>query len=213
MYKLNNEILKEEKVRSVIKNVIKMQTELNRDIISARLRWDLLKTALVGTARKFSKERAKRMRLRKETLLKELELAEKIFLENQNQQSLVELNKLQSQVKEFLENQSKGAILRTRAKWIAHGEKSSRCFFSLEKSRAMKKTIFQLHQEDTVIREHGAIQHTIYEYFRKMNTSSQLCSDEYRKECQDLLGSLNLRHLTEQEKDSLNSNVSEEELK
>ena len=52
-----------------------------------------------------------------------------------------ELNKIRSSLKEIDDYKLKGAIIRSRVKWIEEGEKSSKYFYNLEKNKYCKKIL------------------------------------------------------------------------
>lgn len=54
------------------------------------------------------------------------------------------LSNLQLQLDNFYLNKAKGAFIRSRARWMEHGEKNSSYFFNLEKLRQTNKKIDKL---------------------------------------------------------------------
>ena len=56
-----------------------------------------------------------------------------------NETTKNELNKIRNSLKEIGDCKLKGAIIRSRVKWIEEGEKSSKYFYNLEKNNFVKK--------------------------------------------------------------------------
>lgn len=56
---------------------------------------------------------------------------------------------------------AKGAYIRSRARWIEKGEKSSTYFFGLEKQRQTKRKISKLMTNDIILQDQRLIQDEI----------------------------------------------------
>ena len=54
-------------------------------------------------------------------------------------------NDAQEDLETFYEEKTKGIIIRARARWHEHGEKSTKYFLNLEKRNHIKKHIRKLH--------------------------------------------------------------------
>ena len=55
-----------------------------------------------------------------------------------------ELNRVKLELNTILLDEAQGSIVRSRARWIEEGEKSTSYFFNLEKQNAIKKNIRKL---------------------------------------------------------------------
>ena len=80
---------------------------------------------------------------------KKIELKEQEFIEsNYNQNKKRERDELINELQNMVEDQKKGAKIRSRAKWIEDGEKCTKYFFNLERKHNVSNTIRQLKKDD-----------------------------------------------------------------
>ena len=91
----------------------------------------------------YSKRKAKERGKKKLDLQEELTKA-KIKLENNTDHNKTYYNVVQGKLESFYEEKTKGIIIRARARWHEHGEKSTKYFFNLEKRNHVKKHIRKL---------------------------------------------------------------------
>ena len=109
------------------------------------LNWDMLKSKIVQYAQRYSIEKAKQrndyemcLKNRVNTLTKKLHM---INLNADNAIKLIEqtntkLDQIRSELEKIQLYKTQGVLLRTKARWVEKGEKSSKYFFNLEKSKA-----------------------------------------------------------------------------
>ena len=57
-----------------------------------------------------------------------------------------------------------GAIIRSKANWIANGEKNSKYFLGLEKHKAELSTVNQLETKNGLIDDHNEVMNEIFAY-------------------------------------------------
>ena len=87
----------------------------------------------------FSTPKAKE-RGKKEFDLQEESTKAKSKLENNtNDHNKTYYNVVQEKLESFYEEKTKGVVIRARARWHEHGEKSTKCFLHLEKRNHVKK--------------------------------------------------------------------------
>ena len=136
IWKFNNDLLQNvgfcDQVKSLILEVEKLD-------MSDASKWEWFKFEVKQIAIKTGKELS---HIRKQ---KQKDLFDKInSLTNNNQPSLedeTELKLLQSHLDDIYTTKANGAYIRSRARWIEKGEKSSAYFFGLEKQRQTKRKI------------------------------------------------------------------------
>ena len=107
------------------------------------LKWDLIKMEIRGFTIKYSKIKMKK-REREELLLQKK--ANKLLHDSEknhcDKKILNELYATNLRLKEIMHQRTKGAILRSKARWHEHGERNTRYFFNLEKRNHTRKTVF-----------------------------------------------------------------------
>ena len=72
------------------------------------------------------------------------QIATKKFEEDPTVSNKNRLNEVKDALELFYEEKTKGIIIRARARWHEHGERSTRCFLNLEKRNIVKKHIRKL---------------------------------------------------------------------
>ena len=85
-------------------------------------------------------------------------------------------------LRELTKNKTKGAILRSRAKWADQGERPSKYYLNLEKQNYQKKTIFRLENDaGQKLDQEKEILEEIRTFYKKLYTSSGPINMEYIK--------------------------------
>jgi len=80
---------------------------------------------------------------------------------------------LKKEFEELYDEKAKGAILRSRTKWIAQGERNTKYFYGLEKRNSTHQSIVQLQTEDNdLIESTKDILDEIHKFFSKLYSSS-----------------------------------------
>ena len=59
----------------------------------------------------------------------------------------IHIQTIQMRLKRITEQKVKGAIIRSKARWVEYGEKNTRYFLNVEKRRGEKKTINKIETE------------------------------------------------------------------
>ena len=75
----------------------------------------------------------------------------------------------------FYDKKTEGIIVRSRARWHDHGEKSTKYFLNLEKRNHMRKHIRKLSLCEVITSDHKQILKSASDYFEKLySTKSNL---------------------------------------
>ena len=85
-----------------------------------------------------SKRRGKQMNEKETEIQNELKNAKQAFENNPSDSNATRFNAAQEQLEMFYEEKTKGIIIRARARWHEHGEKSTKYFLNLEKRNHVK---------------------------------------------------------------------------
>ena len=93
----------------------------------------------------YSKKRAKQRNENKKSLQNEYEKATKLYENDPNDINRAQVDEIKGKLENMLYNKKiEGIIIRARARWHEHGEKSSKYFLNLEKRNHVKKHIRKL---------------------------------------------------------------------
>ena len=133
-WKFNNSLLLDgifvQKMEEMITNFLNENGDFN-----AHLKWVYLKYNIRKLAMAFAKTKAKAGRERKANLEKRLDELNAII---QSQQEFEEYNDCKLELEKIYDDIAEGIKIRSKCDWYEFGEKSSKYFLNLEKSRAKK---------------------------------------------------------------------------
>ena len=178
-FKLNNSILEDENYKILIINLIRKYKE-NIKTKDLAILWDLFKIEVRDVTVEFCKTKAKFKKNEIESLEVKLKQLYKIHDGNKGvNKDLNDTNHISKQIEEIEEKLGKlyqdkinGAKIRARVKWFEDGEKNTKYFLGLEKSRQTRKNITILKDENgSLIRDQDKILEIEKEYYEKLYTS------------------------------------------
>ena len=100
--------------------------------------WDWLKYNIRKHAILFSKKKAKERSAMEKNLQQVYEEATKKFEQDPSNSNLNTLNEAKEILESYYEEKTRGVIIRARAQWHEHGERSTKYFLNLEKRNHVK---------------------------------------------------------------------------
>ena len=205
-WKLNNKILYE-------KEYLEMMNSSLNELCTQKLTknpqdiWEAAKLRIIGESQMYSRERA----LNRKMIINQLEeqvqkMNEKEATEMSDSETKL-LERTKSDLNNFKDEHIQGVIFRSTAQWHNDGEKCTKYFFNLEKSRSGAKNMNCLITDSGMeIRNPEQILYKQYKFYEKLYASEDVSPFEFKNEQQ-----FELDHV---EKDKLNEETfSEEELK
>ena len=149
-WKFNNSLLFDKDYVQIIKNTISNITAENT-ISNKNTLWEYAKCQIRTDTLKFSIDKAKRFKKAEQELCIKLETMEKNL--DENDIGYLEYIQCKSEWENLMRVKTKGAILRSKAKWIEEGEQNTKYFLNLEKrnynSTYIKKLIDKDNKEIT----------------------------------------------------------------
>ena len=191
LWKMNTQILSEieyiERINNLIQETINRKKQLNPLEL-----WECLKLEIILNTQDYCQMRA----LNKKMLFSQLELAISKLTnkENKTEQDLDLITRTQSDLDALIEEKTKGAIFRSKAKWYGDSEKSTKYFLNLEKSRAGAKSIGcvlldsgeLVHQPNKIIKEQKIFYQKLYKkdesiQFKLKNNTNIKLKEEMQK--------------------------------
>ena len=137
-----------------VTSVIKLIDTLKKNfafIQDKRVVWELVKYELRNFCMKFGANKRKEINGKIKDLSESLLIAERKLGDRTSIETQEKYDEIKNELKEIETEQSKGAILRSKAKWIEEGEKPTKYFFDLEKRNYIKKTIRKLKLPDGTV--------------------------------------------------------------
>ena len=108
------------------------------------------------------------------------------------------------------ENIAEGIKVRSRCQWYEDGEKSTRCFLNLEKSRAEKSTIKKLEIDNKEIVDQSLIIGELKSFYQNLFKKSTYNTKDQLK---DFLYKVNVPQLNQEQQNICENDITEFELK
>ena len=141
-YKMNISVLQDKQYVDMMKNKIPILIKDN-DNLDPHLQWEMVKKEIKEITIKFCKKRAQEKGEEKMEIKKNLEMIERQIVFSPDDQELNSKQiELRNKWEKCLIEETRGRQIRSGIKWIEEGEKCSKYFLSLEKTRAANNTIF-----------------------------------------------------------------------
>ena len=160
---------------------------------SPATRWEMIKLEITGFSTMYARRAANIKKQRILRLRENIEYLERLLQEKFESKVEEELTIVKGKLNLIMTEKVQTLMFLSKAKWTTEGEKNSKYFFSLAKSRYNAKTMFQLRQDDGriitdgpgILREQHRFYDNLYHANKEVNfglvnnTSSKL-SDENR---------------------------------
>ena len=159
-WKLNTAVLKERNYCEIINSLL-LNLPKHVDIIEdPKIKWDLIKSEVKHLTISYCKNRSRNFKQKITDIEKEIE-----EIENKEHWEINMLRKteLETQLDELYKNMTKGAQIRSKAKWINEGEKNTSYFLRLENK----------HQAHNVINK---VKNGSETYYKTDDILNQICS-------------------------------------
>jgi len=149
---LNTDVLKDEQYVLAIKEMIEKEKENVMYVEDKRIWWENVKFLVKKQTIKYCtlKHKCKKNKEKKIRERLEKQIDEKV-------QDVQKIKEIQEELKEFEENKYKGAMLRSKVKYLVEGEKCTKFFFDLEKKKGRSEMIKELKNENGEIEENEEI--------------------------------------------------------
>ena len=142
-WKLNTDILDEDAYKDGIIHIYE-ETMLEYREVSKQLIWELCKIRIKEFSIKYCVERKRRKVDKIQTLEKQIDEIDKCDYVGESSDIQLKRKTLLQELNYLYLSDARGAQIRSRARYVEHGEKSSKFFLSLEKSRQKSNTISEL---------------------------------------------------------------------
>ena len=176
LWKFNNSLLKDKEYIKQITDSYPIIREKYADIEDKRLKWELIKMEIRSITIPFAAHKAKQFRNQESDLQKRLDEIDKSINNSRDDQNieakLEEYDRLKNELNRLYEMKGKGAIFRSKVRWLENGEKPTKYFFNMEKRNYNRKVISELKRPDgkTVVNEQE-IMSEIQSFYEKLYSS------------------------------------------
>ena len=204
-WKLNTSLLKDNDYVQKINQLLNIELAQESNYSSKRTHWEIIKLTVRSSTLQFAARKAKSRANKIEALQRKI-----TYWQNEGSITLFpkvekriadltnELNKLQVQ-------RTEGAILRSKADFAELGEKPTKYYYNLEKSRFNKKTIQRLKVDNQYITNDKQIGEALTRYYKNLYTSNHTVDKIY-------LQSLDTPKLPDQQRKELDKDITQLEV-
>ena len=200
----------EEYVNNVTEMIPIWIADGRKELSDDRNVWDWLKYSIRAHTVQYSQRKARERNKKESNLENELNEAKSAFENDPSDLNATYYNEARERLENFLEVKTKGVIVRARARWHEHGQKSNQYFLNLEKRNHGKKHIRKLLINDVIttvplkiLKEQERFYNNLYKSsINGPNTASRSSS---------FLNSLNIPKLSEEQKALCEGKISSEE--
>ena len=209
-WKFNASLLTEINYVHLIKNTI---ATANLDLLDTNpsLKWETLKTIIRGVTIQYSSRKKNNTKAKLNELEGKIsELQSKLATDPSNNLLQLSVDQLNDEYSNLISEKTKGVMIRSRARWVEFGEKSSKYFLNLEKRNYNNKTIDvlqldngnQITDPDRILVEEKLFYENLYS--SEILQSNEEASNEF-------FPGENVR-LTEEQKNNTDQNITEHDL-
>lgn len=192
VWKFNTSLLSVKEFLESINEMI--EEEILTEYESARHRWEIIKMRARSIAIKVSSEKKRDREQRLKILEKKLKLVEEkneqAYTTFWNPQEIQEHKlRLHREIEEIIEYRTRGAAMRCKVNWLENGNKPTKYFSGLEKSKYNRKTITKLKDNQGVIQSSNEdIQAIQVNFFKKLYANKDLDCTKIDEFFNDLQG-------------------------
>ena len=211
-YKMNASLFDNMNFKNSIKKLINNNMDELKDL-DPILKWEAIKikireqTQLFGKYNKF-KNKEETYTLTNRLTQLETELAQDI--DNTEKQREVEHIKTKLEIKNI--EITKAAKIRSKIQWIEDGEKCSKYFLALEKHNGVQNTVFNIKDKFGEIKTMGKDIVAVFADHFSHVYANNVEEDNIQNNMEEFLNNVNLKSLTNIEKDNLEKEITVEEL-
>ena len=172
-WKLNCSYLENLDFIEGIKKTISDTAELNPNT-NPMLLWDTIKCQIRGYCLNYSAKKKKSKTNIIQALEKRLQNLEDTLAETFSAETEHQINLVKEDLDKYIEDKTKGAMIRSRCRWYEEGEKSTKYFFNLEKRNYNSKNLDRLVlQNGDLITDHKQILEEEKRFYQKLYTTTK----------------------------------------
>ena len=211
-WKFNNTLLEDEEYLEKIRqeyNHIKSKYE---EVENVQLLWELIKMEIRSYTIKYTKQKSFQLRQRERELQETLKrLDNRLCNLGLDSLDLDNYAKLKEELENIYKVKGERSIFRCKARWREQGEKPTKYFLNLEKRNYNRKIIAELKvEDDKILVDEKEILNRIQCFYEDLYTSKTLLNeDKFNQFVEDL----NIPQLTDEQRESIEHQVTKEECK
>ena len=211
LWKMNCSILDDEDyIKDISLKIPSWIADGERELSDNRTVWDWIKYNIRAHAIQFSKRHAKERSELEIVLQNDYTVASQKYESNPCDSNSNQLTAAKEKLELFYEQKTKGIIIRARACWHEHGERSNKYFLNLEKRNYVKKHMRKLNINESITTDPFVILSEQKRFYQDLYTSinNRIVNNNAAK---SFLDDLNIPKLTEEQKQACEGKILLEE--
>jgi len=210
-WKMNCSLLDDDNyLREVTEKVPIWLAEGRSDLTDHRSIWDWIKYNIRAHAVQFSKYKAMQRKEEEKILQDQFNNAKQTYESDPTDENRNGFNLAKEKMELFYEGKLQGIIIRARARWCEHGEKSTKYFLNLEKRNHVKKHVRKLKINGSFTTDPFKILSEQKRFYQDLYTSKNMSTGNTHA-TEVFLNNLNIPRLTDEQTFSCEGQITEEE--
>ena len=191
-WKLNNSHLTNENFRNEVRDIINETASQSYDSYNGL--WDVIKMKIKDFAIRYGKKLKKDSEREKKDLENKIETIKRENNFTDNNELCNELCEAEAKLDKLINVEIQGVITRSKIQWTEEGERSTKYFFGLEKSRAKKKAMVKLiDSENNTLSSQADISKHVVDFYQSLYS----CNDLNHTDISNYVTSSNLDSIDE----------------
>ena len=163
-WKFNNSLCEDEHFCAELSRNLDGWITEGSQFVDLRMKWEFIKYQIRSFSRKYSINKARKLREEKQKLEKELCRLQKL-IDEQGNSFVNEYEKAKLDYETHLNYITHGIIVRSRANWVEYGEKNSKFFLNLEKVNKARTCIYKLKDKGVLLTNNQLINDSIKNFY------------------------------------------------
>ena len=210
-YKMNTELFKDIKYVNLIKKQIPII--LNKHVnLNKQQRWEMLKIEISEISQQYSRHKSSVCRSQSIIDRKVLNNLEEELTTKPNDTNLIKrIDTIKNRVEAKIMEETRSAQIRAGIKWREQGEKTTKFFLSLEKSRARDNTITNIRSNGKTIYDEKIILHEIGKFYQELYTENSN-KNEKNDQADKYIEDLSIPKISKKDQDDCDKTLSENDI-
>lgn len=146
-WKFNSSLLKDLEYVGKINDLIAELKTKYENLKDKALKWDTIKTEIRSETISYAAYKSKKTKMTEANLLQQIDNLEKEIAINPSESTLHKYEKTKIEIEAINAHKTKGAHIRSKARWLEEGERTTKYFLAIEKRNSKGKNISKLINE------------------------------------------------------------------
>jgi exonuclease III len=214
-WKFNCSLLHDTEYVKKIHTLLEECQDKYKDVNDKGLKWDVIKSEIRGATISHASYKTKCNKIKEKNLIQNISRMEKIINTRPNEDIIQELQTDKKELEMIYAEKSRGVQLRAKCTHLENNESNSKYFLSKEKTNAETKNMSKLIKDTgEELTDPKSILDEQKKFYENLYKDTQDYTDELTKNANRyfLDGNIDIPGLTDNDRDNLDSNITDEEI-